>query len=193
LFDIRHRFTAAIQWDVPWMKSQQGLAGKLLGGWSLNSIIALQTGFPFTVGAAQDYNGTGIRSQRPDAPTGMSSHQSFTPCQVEANCTSGLAAGSSYLSTLAGNFPAPPAGTDGTLGRNTFNGPGFANTDFSLFKRIPLGSNEARYMQFRAEFFNIFNRTNLYPPDANLTSSTFGLATQAFDPRVMQFGLKFFF
>jgi hypothetical protein len=81
---------------------------------------------------------------------------------------------------------------DGNLGRNTFPGPGIANFDFSLFKKIPLGS-ESRYLQFRAEFFNIFNRTNLEPPDANLTDGTFGLSLAARDPREIQFGLKLFF
>jgi Carboxypeptidase regulatory-like domain/TonB dependent receptor-like, beta-barrel len=193
LFDIRHRLVVSAEWDVPWMKSQQGLVGHVVGGWSVNSVVSLQSGFPFTVGASLDYNGTGIRSQRPDAPTAFSAGRSFSPCQVEANCGSNLPAGQSYLSTLAGDFPTPPAGTDGTLGRNTFTGPGFADTDFSLFKRIPLGSNEARYIQFRAEFFNLFNRTNLYPANSNLSQSTFGLAQQAFDPREIQFGLKLYF
>lgn len=193
LFDIRQRLVVSAQWDLPWMKSERGLAGAVLGGWTVNSIVSLQSGFPFTVGAGLDYNGTGIRSQRPDAPTAFSTHRTFTPCQIEANCVSNLAAGSSLLSTLAGDFPAPAPGTDGTLGRNTFHGPGFADTDFSLFKKIPVGSNEARYFQFRAEFFNLFNRTNLYPADADLSHGTFGLAQQAFDPRIVQFGLKFYF
>ena len=82
---------------------------------------------------------------------------------------------------------------DGNLGRNTFRGPGIADTDFSVFKKIPLGSNEARYLQFRAEFFNIFNHTNLYQPVQNLGSSKFGLSDQASDPREIQFALKLYF
>ncbi len=192
LFDVRNRFIAAIQWDLPWYKNKQGFAGKVLGGWQTNYILSLQTGFPFTVAASKDYNGDGIRSDRPNTPS-FGNSKPMSPCDFEANCVSGLLAGQSFMSTLAGDFPNPAAGTIGNLGRNTFRGPGFAQLDFSLFKQIPVGSNEARYFQFRAEFFNLFNRTNLYPPTANLTSSTFGLATQAFDPREIQFGLKFFF
>jgi len=192
LFDIRHRVVVSAQWDLPWMKSQHGLLGRVAGGWTMNSVVAVQSGFPFTVGAGLDYNGTGIRAQRPNIPS-FGNHYPFDPCSFEANCMPGLGSGQSFLSTLAGLFPAPPAGTDGNLGRNTFRGPGFANTDFSLFKRIPLGSSETRYIQFRAELFNVFNRTNLFPPDTNLSHGTFGLSQQAFDPREIQFGLKFYF
>jgi hypothetical protein len=192
LFDVRNRFIAAVQWNLPWYKDKQGWAGKLLGGWQTNYILSLQQGFPFTVGASLDYNGDGIRGDRPDTPS-FGNHMPMSPCDFEANCRSGLPAGQSFMSTLAGDFPTPAAGTLGNLGRNTFRGPGFAQLDFSLFKQIPLGANESRYLQFRAEFFNLFNRTNLYPPNANLSQSTFGLATQAFDPRQIQFGLKLFF
>ncbi len=192
LFDIRHRVVGSVEWDLPWLKNRQGLASYLLGGWTVNSIVSLQTGFPFTVGARQDFNGTGIRAQRPNTPA-FGNHKYMNSCDFEANCGGSLPPGQSLMSTLASAFPTPAPGTDGTLGRNTFRGPGFAETDFSLFKKIPLGSNESRYLQFRAEVFNIFNRTNLYPPDADLSDTTFGLSTQAFDPREIQFGLKLFF
>jgi len=190
LFDIRHRVVGTLEWDLPWYKSQQGFAGHVLGGWTVNTILSLQSGFPFTVAAStQDYNGDGIRGQRPDTPS-FGNHMSFSPCDFEAGCSS-----SGGMAAIAGDFPAPAPGTDGNLGRNTFRGPGFADTDFSLFKKIPIGSSESRYLQFRAEFFNLFNRTNLYPPDANLSHAggTFGLSNQAFDPREIQFGMKFFF
>jgi hypothetical protein len=196
LFDIRHRGVATVEWDLPWLKGQQGFAGRVLGGWTMNTNVSLQTGFPFTIGAAsKDFNGTGIRGQRPNAPSAATTKafNSFGPCAFEANCKPGLNPGDSFMKTFKSAFPSPAPGTDGTLGRNTFRGPGIADTDFSLLKKIPLGSNEARYFQFRAEFFNLFNRTNLYPPNANLSSGTFGLSTQAFDPRIIQFGLKLFF
>ena len=80
------------------------------------------------------------------------------------------------------------------FGRNTFRGPGIADTDFSLFKNIPLGKNEHRYLEFRAEGFNVFNRVNLYTPDSNLSNTNqFGLSFAAADPRIIQFGLKLYF
>jgi hypothetical protein len=98
------------------------------------------------------------------------------------------------------DFPAPPAGVSGNLGRNTFCGPNYKGVDFSLVKNLTarfLG--EGGRIQFRAEAFNVFNRVNLYVPDSDLGAgnlalgtqfSTFGKSTQAFSPRELQFGLK---
>jgi len=180
LFDIRHRIVGSVQWEMPWMKSQQGFVGKVLGGWQANSVISLQTGFPYTVGCHCDYNGDGIKSDRPNTPS-FGNYMYFTHQQFENGA----------LAALAGDFPKPAPGTDGNLGRNTFSGPGFFDTDFSLFKKIPMG--ERFSMQFRAEIFNLFNHANLYPPVANLASSSFGLVQQSFDPREIQFGLKLIF
>jgi hypothetical protein len=188
LFDIRHRIVGSLQWEMPWLKSQQGFAGKVLGGWQVNSVISLQTGFPFTVGAHTDYNGTGVRSQRPDTPS-FGNYMYFTHQQFENGALSAFKSCSAPGQTNC--FPKPAPGTDGNLGRNTFSGPGFADTDFSLFKKIPMG--ERFSLQFRAEIFNLFNHTNLYPPVANLSDASFGLTQQAFDPREIQFGLKLIF
>jgi hypothetical protein len=204
LYDVPQVWVTNVMWELPWFKSQQGLLGRLLGGWTADGIETLQAGFPFTVGARSDFNLDGIRSQRPDAPStpigfsspsqfeqgssglssGLSTMQLFGPANPNATCGS--------PNGCLGIFPIPVPGTDGTLGRNTFYGPGIAETDFSLLKQIPI--NERFSMQFRAEFFNLFNRTNLNPPDAALTdTASFGLSQGALDPRLIQFALKLFF
>jgi hypothetical protein len=183
-FDIKHRWVTSIVWDMPWMKDQHGAAGKVLGGWQTNYNISFQSGFPFTVGAKHDYNGDGIRNDRPDTPS-FGNHYSFTNTDFLAGSGTG---GDSVMQGLFDAFPAPADGTDGNLGRNTFRGPGIANVDFSLFKKVPITERFA--VQFRAEFFNLFNRVNLYQPVANLYDSNFGLSQQASDPRVIQFGLR---
>jgi hypothetical protein len=121
-----------------------------------------------------------------------------------------------YLNPLA--FQQPAEGTFGDLGRNAIYGPGYRNLDFSVTKSTYIGENIA--VQFRAEFFNIFNHPNFAQPDHNLTpgldsSGTVqcdpnagcyqGLITQTPDvaqtnpglggggPRVLQFGLKVIF
>jgi len=186
-FDIRQRWVTSLVWELPWLKDQHDIVGKVLGGWQTNYNISLQTGFPFTVGARRDWNGDGIRGDRPDTPS-WGNHRSFS----NTDFLQGSAAdGGSVMQGLHGDFPRPAAGTDGNLGRNTFRGPGIANVDFSLFKKILFGERYA--MEFRAEFFNLFNRVNLYPPDANLASANFGLSQQAFDPRVIQLGLRLSF
>ena len=100
---------------------------------------------------------------------------------------------SNYIKGLftVSQFPVPVFGTDGNLGRNTFRGPGFAQVDSSLFKKIPI--HEKITLQFRAEVFNVFNRVNLYLPNDSLVSALFGRSTAAFQPRQMQFALKLVF
>jgi len=186
-FDIRQRWVTSLSWELPWLKDQRGVAGKFLGGWQANYNVSLQSGFPFTVGARRDYNGDGIRSDRPDTPS-WGNTRSFTNTDFLAGSA---ADGGSVMQGIVGDFPRPASGTDGNLGRNTFRGPGIANVDFSLFKKVAF--RERYSMEFRAEFFNLFNRVNLYPPVANLSSANFGLSQQAFDPRVIQFGLRLSF
>jgi outer membrane receptor protein involved in Fe transport len=185
-FDIRHRWVTSLVWELPWLRDQRGAAGKVFGGWQTNYDVSFQSGFPFTIGARQDYNGDGIRSDRPDQPP----FGNTFPFHPEDFLRGSGPAGQSRMESLAVLFPAPD-GRDGTLGRNTFPGPGIANFDFSLFKKVAI--SERFGVQFRAEFFNLFNRVNLYPPTARLDSSNFGLSQQAFDPRVIQFGLRLSF
>jgi hypothetical protein len=87
-----------------------------------------------------------------------------------------------------------PGAYDGNLGRNTFRGPSFADVDLSLFKNFKV--SEAVNFQFRAEAFNLFNRTNLKMPSANFNgsgSSLFGLSTGTSWPRQIQFALRMTF
>jgi hypothetical protein len=94
-------------------------------------------------------------------------------------------------------FVVPTEGTFGNLGRGTFAGPGLADVDMSVFKNTAL--SERVKLQFRAEFFNLLNRTNLGYPNATVFSGTAvsasaGLITTlATTPRQIQFGLKLIF
>jgi hypothetical protein len=187
-FDIQHRLSASVVWELPFLKAQRGVAGKVLGGWQTNYNLSLQTGFPFTVGIRSDLNQDGIRSDRPNAPS-FGNHYSFTNEQFLSGSGTG---GNSFMTDLfnkeVDTMTNVAPGLDGNLGRNTYRGPGIASVDFSLFKRIPI--TEQVKIEFRSEFFNLFNRVNLYPPNARMDSSNFGLSQQAFDPRVIQFGLR---
>jgi hypothetical protein len=83
-------------------------------------------------------------------------------------------------------------GRVGNAPRTICCGPGISNSDIALLKNIAL--SETRHFEFRAEFFNLFNHTQFYNPDGNSTDgSQFGQVTQAKDPRLTQFALKFYF
>jgi hypothetical protein len=97
-------------------------------------------------------------------------------------------------------------GTDiGNVGRNVLRGPRQTNVDFSVIKRFPLG--EAKSLEFRAEFFNVFNQVNLDNPNGNLNSASVNPSTGQIlnpgdfgrinstsnNPRLIQLALKFNF
>jgi hypothetical protein len=94
-------------------------------------------------------------------------------------------------------FVLPAPGTFGNLGRGTLTGPGLADVDLSLFKNTAV--SERTSLQFRAEFFNAFNRVNFGPPNTTVfsngaISASAGLITMlATNPRQIQFGLKLIF
>jgi Carboxypeptidase regulatory-like domain len=184
-FDVTHRFVANWLWELPFFRNTTGMKHALLGGWQLNGITALQSGFPFSVftnrafGAGGDFNGDGVRNDRPNMP-------SFG--------TDGDFEKDDYID---GMFPAadfPITGfVIGDLPRNAYRGPGFASTDLSIFKDFVLPWGSDTRLQFRWEVFNVFNRVNLRLPQGNLALPTFGRSTQAFAAREMQFALKLIF
>ena len=186
-FDIRHRFVTNFMWEIPFMKDQSGALGLILGGWQLGGILSIQSGLPFGVVnggrfPAGDYNADAQEGDRPDTPS-FGSRFSDTPTTSE------------FISGVfqTSDFPAPAAGSSGDLGRNTFTGPAFQTMDLSLLKNFRLPMSEDSRLQFRAEFFNLLNRVNLFLPNINLNGSSFGKSTQSFDAREIQFALKVLF
>jgi len=187
-FDIRQRFVANFLWDIPFMKDQPGRMGQILGGWQLSGIVPIQSGLPLGVvnggkfSAGGDYNADAQEGDRPDTPSFGST---FANTPSSADFMSGV--------FQASDFPTPAAGTNGNLGKNTFTGPSFGTVDLALFKNFRLPVSEESSLQFRAEFFNLFNRVNLFLPSVDLNSSRFGKSTDVFDAREIQFALKFLF
>ena len=209
-FDVRHRFTLSGTWDIPGPKSQ-GLGQKVLAGWQLNGILSLQSGRPFDVfcGPAWyqgcDFNMDGLDYNRPNSPANVA-QSGFSERQFihgvfgnPARTIIGGVADFPAIQTFCPNGLVPffvgtscvPLATSGKLSRNAFRGPAFQDLDLSFFKNTQL--TERIKVQFRAEAFNLFNRTNLYNPDGDLGSPFFGQSTAAFVSRQFQFGLKFLF
>jgi len=184
MFDARQRFVLSYQWEVPLWRRPQNWYQHILGNWQLNGITTFMSGTPFTV-VDQSYNY--------DAPeiTGFSA---FRPNMV-GNPNSGPKTVEQWFNTSAFqrlDLATTPAGVYGTEGRNVVEGPGFAQWDFSAFKGIRVG--ESKSLQFRAEFFNLFNRANFRLPATDISNpATFGQIQQALQPRLIQFALKFLF
>jgi hypothetical protein len=148
LFDTRHRFTAAINYELPSWSEHRSIGS----GWQLNTIISVQSGRPIPIANSTDTSGRFYFNQRPNVVPGVNpilSH--WTPS-------------TGYLNPLA--FVQPAFGTFGDLGRDSIYGPGFTNVDFSISKNTRL--TERLNLQLRAEFFNIFNRPNFALPAHNI-------------------------
>jgi hypothetical protein len=169
------------RYELPFGQGKHGVESKLLGGWQLNAIATMLSGFPFTPVIGSNRSGDGD-TRNPDRP---SLNPSFSGPVV-------LGQADQWFNPNA--FVLPAAGTYGNLGRGVFIGPGLADLDLSLFKSTAV--SERATLQFRAEFFNVLNHPNLGTPNATVFSSgainaSAGLITTlATTPRQIQFGLK---
>jgi hypothetical protein len=180
--DRRQVFTASYVYDFPFMRTQQGFAGHVFGGWELSGIVSAYTGLPLTVtnGLAVDPAGLGLLDP--------ASNAGRRPNQV-ANPNSGAPhTFQEWFNTAA--FENPPAGqlTPGDAPRSSITGPGAQRWDVSLFKNTHIG--ERTNLQFRFETFNVFNHTNFYGVRTSFSSGTFGRIISTRDPRILQLGLK---
>jgi len=199
--DIRHRFVANFTYAIPLDKWQTFLPPKLAGGWQITSIVQVQSGAPFTVNTpygTQQFGidqYLGVQPTRPDLvqqPTLNPQHDSpqyFSDVVTQdgQNLTQQF-----FATPGCGPLPNPGCivqSRPGDLGRNTFYIRHYANTDFSLLKDT--GLTERIRLQFRAEFFNVFNEHQFSFPGTLLGSPGFGVATGTQGPeRQIQFGLR---
>lgn len=183
MFDAPQRVAVSYEWELPFFSQPQNLLGHALGGWQVNGITTFMSGTPLTV-EDQSYNY--------DAPeiTGFSA---FRPNLI-GNPNNGPKTVQEWFNVNAFqrlDLSTTPAGVYGTEGRNVVQGPGFAEWDFSAIKDIRF--QESKDIQFRAEFFNLFNRANFRLPNGDISSPTFGQIQSALSPRLIQFALKLMF
>jgi hypothetical protein len=201
--DIRHRNVLSYIYELPFYKNQSGFAAKVLGGWQVSGVTVLETGVPFNITEPTDRSLTGAGSDRPDV-IGTGQLQFFDPRNTDATnggpnrSFNGTGGGTATAATNpffrrvgSGTSLAAGGGRFGSLGRNVFHGPGDINFDVTLLKRTKIGEN--KIIEFRSEFFNVFNHVNFGNPNGNIGSVNFGRITTTDDPRLIQFGLKFQF
>ena len=177
-------------WDLPQFRNL-GIAQYAVGGWEVSGIVSYSSGYPFSVttgsaapwlGAGRDIGSLRLNKTGTSPCAGCGSRDSWT--------TSGT---STYFNTAAFASPLPPAGTLGTFGnsgRNSFIGPRYFDTDMSAVKNFPLLKRETSRVQFRADFFNLFNNVDFNSPTTSLSSSLFGKITSAQNARQVQLALR---
>jgi len=200
-FDTRHNFnaslvaTSAINHPNAWVR-------RLLNDWQIAPLVHISSGQPINLVTGKDNSLTSINQSNNDRPN-----------QVLANvfatnpiCNNGATPCVQWFNQAA--FQPNALGTFGNLGRNAVRGPHNVSADFALSRIFKI--NERYSVQARAEAFNVFNHANFvgaispaggttYPIFSNgvnpnnLSSSSFGRIPSAFDPRIIQFALKFYF
>jgi hypothetical protein len=183
-FDLRQRFTQTLIYDLPVGQGKrlhfgQSWANTAFGNWQTNLILTAQSGLPFTPTLANSVSNAG--GSRPDRlGNGTVSNPTITHWFDTSLNTSGAAWATSAIYTY------------GNGGRNILVGPGRTNIDFSVFKQFPIA--ERFRLQFRGEFFNLFNHPQFDLPGAAVGSPSAGRITATVGtPRDIQFSLRLAF
>lgn len=186
LFNSAQRFVISYFWDLP-IPKHSGWVGRVANDWAVSGITEFQSGFPIRLSNDSINASTDTELINSFFFVGTEAPQRVAPFTTQNPKNNG-----GYWFNPS-DFANPPLGQFNTGTQRTICcGPGLNNTDFSVHKLITL--TETKYLQFRAEIFNIANHTQFTNPDGNLgDGALFGKITSARDPRLVQFALKLFF
>ena len=186
-FDVRHSAVINATYDLPFGRGNSShgrpWVERLIGNWQVSGIETVQSGLPFT--PQLSYNPSNDGDTR--NPVRPSLNSNFKGQVIQGGP-------SQYFNPAA--FIQPLPGTYGNAGRNILQGPGLAETDLSLTKKFSF--SERLGLQFRTEFFNVFNHTNFNTPNPVVFASATGgpsptaavITATSTTSRQIQFGLK---
>jgi len=198
-FDVTHVFSVSVFQALPFDKVSflQPVSRYVTGGWQLLNITSILSGPPFTVYSGVQQTSAGVGgADRPD----LLMMPDFSTSRTRREDYFGLGNNNSSFFFVPVNVPGgtgPNQGRFGTLGRGTFRAPGFKQFDFALIKDTPFGrrgKSDLGLVEFRAEFFNLFNIVNFGLPSNVVRGSGFGVISHtAGTSRQIQFSLKLIF
>jgi hypothetical protein len=187
-FDRRHRFVASYVFELPRIAALHGAAGQALNGWAVSGLATLQSGLPFSITDSTAATIFGATSYAQFA-NGKSASDAQKSGRTQDRLTQ-------YFDTTV--FGPPPAIGNGTgfgnAGRNILTGPGQVNFDLALRKAFAI-RQESQNVEFRTEFFNVFNHSQFgNPGTAKTSAASFGvISSTVVAPRIIQFALKYQF
>jgi hypothetical protein len=196
LFNSAQRFVINYVWDLP-VPKYSGFAGKVLNDWQLSGIIQFQSGFPIRIQTQNDNElisslfFLGASAPQMSGNTPQKLNPKVLTDSTGTVCTGTPTSDCAHRWLNVSQFADPTLGTFATTPRSICCGPGENEWDITVSKRIAI--SESKYVQFRTDIFNIFNKTQFVNPDGNFSNTTFGQVLQARDPRLVQFALKFYF
>lgn len=176
-FDVPHRFVLSYIYEFP-LRTQSSLANAVISNWAISGIVSVDSGLPYGPVLAFDNENIGSAGRTNQFPNVAGNPKVSDP-------TPNL-----WFNTAA--FVVPPMYTEGNVGRNVLRGDGLSSSDFSAFKRWAFREN--RYVEVRAEFFNLFNQTTFGYPGIQVGTPQYGkVAGTRNSGRSIQFGLKLHF
>ena len=169
-FDVRHRFTAAGAYTLPWLKNRNDWMGAALGGWTVSTVVRLASGTPFTIvdSAAPDvlFLGTGMKPNRP-----ICIDPKYCSGSVYSPADNGTIPLTAFRHAVYGDT------LEDFTSRNTYRADGAQSVDLGLYKTFPVHAGTS--VMLRLDCFNVFNWTRWwYPGNDFSTASTFGRVTQ---------------
>jgi len=195
-FDVTHAFNVSVIQVLPLERVGflRPVGRTLTRGWQFLNITTMTTGSPFSVYSGVQQTGAGAGgADRPD----LVSMPHFSTSRAVRDDYFGLGLNNASFFSIPINVPGgtgPNHGRFGTLGRDTFRGPGYHDFDFALIKDTPFGHRgnaELGNVEFRAEFFNLFNIVNFGLPSNIVRGSGFGVISKTSGTsRQIQFSVK---
>ena len=209
--NLNNQFTASVLYDLPFGKGKKfgsgwnGVTDAVFGNWKLNVIEKATSGFPLFLVASNNgnFSGSGVNfawnGNSLNRPNEVGNPNAGGPEGGRTDCPAQVHTLQNWFNPCA--FADAPTGELGDASRAPLYGPRFVNTDFSVIKDFPLSFREGTFVQFRGEFFNLFNHPHFFLPGSSASSmqdvdnpSSFGVVNSTLnDPRFIQFALKLIF
>jgi len=165
-YDRTHIFTSGYVWNIPFLNHSDTFVAKVLGNWAFSGITVIESGFAFSPGLS--ISNAGLAS-RPDCIASVSGPKTVAK----------------WFNTSA--FSVPAFGEFGNCGNGLIRGPGEDTWNWALYKTFPI--TERMKLEFRSEFFNVWNHANFAGVSTNVGAGDFGEVTSALDPRQIEFAL----
>jgi hypothetical protein len=195
LFDSRNRVVLSYLWQLP-IPNYQGAKGKVLNGWAVSGIDSFQSGFPIRIESSNDSElMNSFDFELPGKPDLIAPFQTLDPRKPLPGSSPpqfGYAFNPASFALPVQDANSTPLQLLGNSPRTICCGAGINTFDLSVQKVTAIG--EAMHLEFRAEFFNLFNHTQFLNPDGNISDGAdFGKVKHTREPRQIQFALKFAF
>ncbi len=183
-YDRTHNAVVNFIYDIPLFRHNDNrMLRTVVGGWEVSGILTFESGIPINIGLSGGQGGNGLpnATNRPDKVSSIAYEHTVLAAPQAIQ----------YINPAA--FANPAIGSFGDLTHNAARGPGRDNWNMSLFKSFVFSESRGSRLEFRVETFNLWNHTQFNQVSNNFGSGNFGQFTSAFDPRILQIGLKLYF